>query len=220
DLDGSGTADIVAGYSQTDPRSPKLYQVATATTTLGVFGTELPQFEGNIYKVNSPTHPNLEFSIIRFSQLYQQVTGRTLTPGTTFNLGGFAGSANDTGISEAFFPAQAVTISAATPPTATCPPQSPTIYVNPHEHRIIDTRHRDLVRVSIVGTSGFNVRRIDPASVRFDSARAIAHLTRKVPRSEFPIATYVFQANQLNVPPGVQNVTLSGTLRDGTTFQS
>ena len=80
------------------------------------------------------------------------------------------GSANDNGISETFFPEQAVddrrgdADSAPTP----CPPQSPTIFVNPHEHRIIDTLHRDLIRVNILGTSGFNVKEINPSTVTLD----------------------------------------------------
>ena len=123
DLKGTGYADIVAGYSVNDPRSPKLYQVAQAIVnpnqppTTPDFGTELPQFEGNVYKVNSPVHPNLEFSINHFSQLYFQETGKQLTPTSPIGVGGFAGSGDDDGISEAFFPEQSFPLNAATPPT-------------------------------------------------------------------------------------------------------
>jgi hypothetical protein len=228
DLTGSGYADVVAGYSPTDPRSPKLYQVANAVVNTSVppttpgFGTELPQFEGNVYKVNSPQHPNFEFAINHFSQLYQQMTGQALTPNTTIHVGGFGGSANDTGIGEAFFPEQPVTISAATvpTPTPTPTPQFPVIFINPHEHRIIDTRHRDLIRVTVEGTSGFQVKQINPSTVTLDGVHAIAQVTRKVRRNEFPFATYVFPADQLNLPRGLNNVSLSGSLKDGTPFQS
>jgi hypothetical protein len=135
-------------------------------------------------------------------------------------VGAQAGSSNDDGIGELTFPPQPVTISTATTPTP-CPPQSPTIYVNPHEHRIIDTVHRDLIRVTIVGTSGFNVKQINPTTVTLDGVHALAHITRKVRRDEFPVATYVFPADQLHLPRGLNTVTLAGTLKNGTTtFQS
>jgi hypothetical protein len=225
DLKGTGYADIVAGFSPTDPRSPKQYQVANAIvntslppTTPG-FGTELPGFEGNVYTVNASAHPSLEFSITHFSQLYQQVTGKALTPQTVINIGGFGGSANDTGIGETFAPEHPVTISTATPIPPN-PPPSPPILINPHEHRIIDTHHRDLVRVYIFGTSGFPVSNINPATVELDGVHAVAHITRKVKRDEFPFATYVFVADQLNLPPGLTTATLTGQLKTGQTFAS
>jgi hypothetical protein len=222
---GSGTPQIVAGFSQvappptpTDPAPPKHYEVAEATPILPTFGAELPQFEGGSFLPIAPNGPNLEFSIAHFSQLYQQETGKKLTPGTTIYVGGMGGSANDTGIGEAFFPAAPVLISAASvPPPMTC---SPPIFVNPHEHRIIDTHHRDLVRVTIVGSSGFDVREINPSTVTLNGVHAIAHITRKIRRNEFPFATYVFVANQLSLPPGLQTVTLAGALQNGMTFQS
>ncbi len=225
DLKGTGYADIVAGYSPDDPRSPKEYQVAEAVVNTGLppstpgFGTELPGFEGNVYTVNSPAHPSLEFSITHFSQLYQEVTGKALTPQSVIAVGGFGGSANDTGISETFFPEQDVIISAATPPPLN-PPPSPPILINPHEHRIIDTEHRDLVRVSIFGTSGFPVKNINPATVELDGVHAVAHITRKVKRDEFPFATYVFVADQLKLPPGLTTATLTGQTNSGVAFQS
>jgi hypothetical protein len=72
-----------------------------------------------------------------------------------------------------------------------------------------------------VGTSGFDVKQINPTTVTLDGVHAIAHVTRRVRRDEFPIATYVFPANELHLPQGLSNVTLSGTLKNGTTtFQS
>ena len=218
----SPAPDIVAGFASNDPRSPKEYQVAlpTGTGTSGVFGTELPGFRRQcLYTVNSPLHPSLEFSITHFSQLYQQVTGTALTPNTTIYVGGFGGSANDTGIGETVASTGPVLISAATLPPPN-PPPSPPILINPHEHRIIDTMHRDLVRVYIFGTSGFPVSQINPATVELEGVHAIAHITRKVKRDEFPFATYVFVADQLNLPPGLTTATLTGQTFSGVSFSS
>ncbi len=233
DFTGSGVPQIVAGYSEVSPiaptpqnpdptMAPKPYEVAVADpTNLPVFGAPLSQFAGTVFAQNSPSSPNLEFSIAHFSQLYQMETGKPLTSSSVVYIGGQGGSANDIGISDAFFPSQAVNIGAATTPVSTCPPQSPTIYVNPHEHRIVDTLHRDLLRVTILGTSGFNVKDINPATVTLDGVHAIAHITRKVRRDPFPMATYVFVADQLHLPKGLSNVTLTGTLNNGvTTFDS
>ena len=223
DLKGTGYADIVAGFSPTDPRSPKQYQVANAIVNTSLppstpgFGTELPGFEGNVYTVNASAHPSLEFSISHFSVLYQQVTGKPLTSSSVIAVGGFGGSANDTGISETFFPEQNLVLSAATPIPPN-PPPSPPILINPHEHRIIDTHHRDLVRVSIFGTSGFRVKDINPDTVELNGVHAVAHITRKVKRDEFPFATYVFVADQLNLPAGLTTATLTGQLKTGQTF--
>ncbi len=224
------TPQIVAGFSEvspipstpSNPIPAKPYEVAVANpSNLPMFGTELPQFVGGYFLPTSPTAPNMEFTITHFSQLYQQETGKPLTSSSVIYVGTQAGSSNDGGINELSFPpSSSFTIGAATLP-GTCPPQSPTIYVNPHEHRIVDTLHRDLIRVTIEGTSGFNVKDINPSTVTLDGVHAIAHVTRKVRRDEFPIATYVFVADQLHLPPGLNNVTLSGTLENGlTTFSS
>ena len=230
---GTDIPQIVAGFSPiapsptpTNPSPVKSYEVAEAipnpSNPAGIpsFGTPLPNYTGNVYLVQTAANPSLEFSITHFSQLYQMETGNSLASTSTVGIGAFAGSLDDIGISDAFFPLSTFTASQATQPTPTptpCPPQSPVIYVNPHEHRIIDTLHRDLIRVTIEGTSGFNVRDINPATVTLDGAPAIADIVRKTRRDEFPSATYVFVADQLNLPAGLQNVTLSGTLDNGVT---
>lgn len=232
-FNGSGTPQVVAGFSQSNPiaptpsnpNPPKPFEVALADPAdLPVFGNQLTQFTGTVFTQNSPTAPNLEFSIPHFSQLYQMETGQTMTSSSTIYIGAQGGSQNDIGIGEQLSAPQAINVGSATQPVPTptpCPPQSPTIYVNPHEHRIVDNLHRDLIRVNILGTSGFNVNDINPSTVTLDGVHAIAHITRKVPRSQFPSATYVFLANQLNLPKGLSDVTLSGTLNNGvTTFQS
>jgi hypothetical protein len=166
-LTAGATAQVAAGFTEVpptasseDPIGLKVYQVwqpvnpSAPQTTVGA--TLLPQFAGNVYTVNDPAHGNLEFSISHFSQLYQDITGKPLTPNTTIYVGGFAGSDTDFPISKAFIPSQPVLISAATSPS-TVPPASPPILINPHEHRVIDTSHRDLVGFTWRGTSGFDV---------------------------------------------------------------
>ena len=112
-------------------------------------------------------HPNLEFTITHFSQLYLAETGQALTPSSVIGIGAFGASDTDGGISKEVTPEFTFSLSEATMPLPTC---SPTIYINPHEHRIIDTDHRDLVRVTILGTSGFKVSSIIPSSVELDGA--------------------------------------------------
>ncbi len=225
DFTGSGVAQIVAGFSPvppapipTDPTPPKPYEVAYAIPappgSTPAFGTELPQFEGNVYTNNSIAHPNLEFSIKDFSQLYELETGKTLNASSVIYIGGFGGSGEDNGIGEAFFPEQPVSIGAAQLPN-TCPPASPPILINPHEHRGIDTSHRDLVRVYVQGTSGFDVTTINPATVSLDGASPIAHFTRHFPHSEFPVATYVFVGSDIHLPAGYTTATFTAQTYSG-----
>jgi hypothetical protein len=230
DFTGSGNAQIAAGFSNvpptptsTDLTPQKPYQVALAIPTgpnsAPAFGTRLPQFEGNFYYNNSIAHPNFEFDIKNFSQLYRQVTGQALTSSTAFNVGAFGGSAQDIGIGEAFFPEQPVTLSQATVPNM-CPPISPPILINPHEHRVIDTGHRDLVRVYVIGSSGFDVNTIDPATVSLNGAKPIAHLTRHFPHSEFLNATYVFVGSDINLPAGYTTATFTAQTLSGQAIAS
>jgi hypothetical protein len=227
DFTGSGTPQIVAGYPAITPvgASVKTYEVALAGNAPGNFGTSLPQFTGNVYTVNSPSNPNLEFSITHFSELYQEETGQALTAGSTIYVGGYGGSGSDGNIGEASIGPGPFTLGSATPVTPPVNPEpSPPILINPHEHRIIDTGHRDLIRVSIFGTSGFPVSEINPATVKLDGASSIAHITRKVRRDEFPFQTYVFVADQLNggagLPPGLTTATLTGQTNSGVNFES
>jgi hypothetical protein len=208
------TAQVAAGFSADPPSgSPaKAYQVYEPANQfapqLAAGGTPLPQFAGNVYTVNDPTRGNLEFSITHFSQLYQDITGKTLTPNSVVYVGGFAGSTLDATTSKAFIPSEPVTISAATSPNS-CPPASPPILINPHEHRVIDTSHNDLVRVYVQGTSGFDVTSINPATVSLDGALPVAHFTRRFPHSEFLSETFVFDAKDMNLPAGYTTATFT-----------
>ncbi len=240
DLSDAGVPDIVAGFSPTqpplppnmspspspNPAAPKPYQVAVAIpdpinpqTGVPTFSTPLTNNTGNVYLANQASHPNLEFSITNFSQLYQAETGHALTPSSVIGIGAFAGSLHDGGISNSYFPENTFTLAQATvtPPN---PPPSPPILINPHEHRIIDTSHRDLVRVSVFGTSGFPVSEINPSTVELEGVHAIAVINRKVHRDEFPFQTYVFVADQLNLPTGLTTATLTGQLKTGQSFST
>ncbi len=221
DFLGTGTAQIVAGFSQTVPSgaAAKLFQVATASqagpNVAPTFVTPLPQFQGNIYTQNDPSHPNMELSIVNFDTLYQTVTGHAIAPTAVFNVGAFAGSSVDGPISEAFFPAQPVLLSAATPIPEVCPPISPPILINPHEHRIIDNTHRDLVRVYVQGTSGFDPATIDPSTVDLNGAKPIATMPYRFAHSPFLAQTFVFRASDINVEPGLQTLTFTAETTDG-----
>ena len=232
DLTGSGIPDIVAGFSSTpptptptNPAPVKQYQVALAIPNISTphgepsFGTPLPYYTGNVYLVQTPAHPSLEFTISHFSQLYAAATGHALAPTSVIGIGAFAGSPDDIGISDAFFPENTFLASQATEPVPN-PTPSPPVLINPHEHRIVDTAHRDLIRATVLGTSGFPVSQINPATVELNGAPALAHIYRKLPHNEFPAETFVFRANQLSLPAGLTTATLTGQTKGGTPFET
>lgn len=238
DLKGQNFADVSAGYAVNDPRSPKEYQVATAVVSSspsatpldfgngqvqqpGTVFTEAPGFEGNVYKVNSPAHPNLEFAITHFSQLYLQETGKALTPASVIGTGATAGSGDDPGIGEAYFPEQKFTLAqATTPPPATCPPAAPTVLINPHQNRHINTAHDTLIRASVLGSSGFDVSKIDPATVTLGGAHPIFSFDRFINKDNWPDATFVFRGSDVHLPRGFTEATLAGQLTTGTSFST
>ena len=120
---GNGNPTIVAGFPSGGLNQNKHYEVANAIVnpnfpnSIPKFGTELPQNEGNYYLVNDPAHPNFEFSIAHFSQLYLAETGQPLTPNSVFSAGAFGTSDQDAGISDAFFPPEPVTFGDLVPTT-------------------------------------------------------------------------------------------------------
>lgn len=215
DFNNDGVPDVVAGVPNT-PGAGKFFVVADAvpnptspTTSAPSFGTPLPANTGYAYlRDTDPTAGAFEFQITNFSKLYQSKTGTPLTTASIMRVGGFAGSPDDF-IDEEFVPAQPINFGVVPKPD-TCPPLSPSIFVNSHAQRIINTSSSKLVRVYIIGSSGFEVDRILPDSVTLAGAPAVGHFKRNFNRDEFPDATYLFRANQINLPPGVQLATLSG----------
>jgi len=238
DLKGQNFADVSAGYAINDPRSPKQYVVATAEAgnspaapsldfgngqvrQPGTVFTDAPEFEGNVYKLNSPAHPNLEFDITHFSELYLRETGKALTPASVIGLGAAAGSGDDPGIGEAFFPEQKFALGTATTlPPAVCPPASPPVLINPHQNRHINTAHETLIRASVLGSSGFDVSQIDPATVTLGGAHPVFSFDRFINKDNWADATFVFRGSDVHLPRGFTEATLAGRLTTGTSFSS
>jgi hypothetical protein len=227
DLTGSGKADIVAGFPPFAADSPKLYHVSQAIVNsaggIPLFGTSLPNNTGNVYLMNSPLHPNLEFSIAHFSQLYQAETGKALTNDSVIGIGAFGASQTDIGISDAFFPEQTFTFGNSILPVHECPPPPPAeppILINPHEHRHINTAHPTDIRVQVLGQARFDVTKIIPQSVTLGGAHPIFSFTRHINRDQYLDETFVFRGTDVTLPPGITDAHVTGTLTDGTTFDS
>jgi hypothetical protein len=231
-FNGTGVPQVVAGFSPnpppatpSDPMPPKPYQVALAIPNpsnpkgIPAFGTSLPFNTGDVFLFNSPAHPNLEFSIAHFSELYQAETGKPLTPSSTIQIGGFAGSPDTIGVSDAFFPPSTFTIQHATQPPH-CPPMSPPIFINPHEHNHINTAHPDLIRVSVLGTSGFNATDINPSTVTLGGAHPVFAFTRPFRGYQQLGETFIFKGTDVKLPAGITQATVSGSLFDGTMFST
>ncbi len=142
DLANTGLGgDIVAGFSPnapgptpTDPSPPKPYEVALAVQSsnpmVPTFGTTLDYYTGSVYLFNSAAHPNLEFTIKHFSQLWQMENpGKTWSPSTEIRISAFAGSPDDIDVSDAYFDPQfPFTIGQRHCPSA----QPQTVALHPH----------------------------------------------------------------------------------------
>ncbi len=222
DLTGDGVPDVVAGFprSNAGDTGPKPYQVADAIpnpsnpAATPTFGTPLPANVGTFFLVNDPSRGAFEMAIKNFSQLYQSKTGVPLDANRLIAIGAFGGSDTDGGIGEAYYPAnQPFKVGDATPtPPKPCPPLSPNIIVNYHEHNHIDTIHDTLIRVTVFGSSGFHVRDIDPSSVRLGGAAPAFSFLRKVNNDQFIDRTFVFRGPDVVLPPGFTTATLTGNL--------
>lgn len=218
DFNGDQVPDVVAGIPNT-PGAGKFFTVSEAdansnqgSTNAPAFGTPLPTHTGDAFlRDTDPAHGAFEFQITHFSELYQEQTGQPLKTDSIIGVGAFAGS-NDDFIDEEFVPARPVSFGVIppTPPPMVCPPLSPPVRINPHENRHVNTAHPDYVRVSIFGTSGFDVNRIQPETVRLGGAAPIAHFTRKINRDEFRDVTYVFRGDQIGLPPGIIEAHVTG----------
>lgn len=221
--------DIVAGVdAMRDSTTRKSYQVALFNVnadpnnpgrSVSPFGTFLPQNTGGVYFGSDPSAPNFEFTINRFSELYQQVTGRALTFPANITIGGFAGSSEDGGISEAFIPPLSVTLPQI-PIGPECPPQSPQVLINPHSRQHINTFHDTRIRVNILGTSGFDVSQIDPSTVRLGGAAPVYDRVERTNSDQWPDRLFVFNGLDVDLPRGPQDAVVTGRLYDGTKFES
>ncbi len=223
DLNNDSIPDVVAGISN-DPGVSKLYQVAEAVVnpdpviaanTAPAFGAPLQDNTGFAFLQNAdPTAGAFEFQIRDFSQLYLSQTGQPLMADSVVRVGAFAGSPDDF-TDELFI--KAVPVTFGVNPTPKCPPLSPRIEINPHQRRHVNTDHPGLVRVTVFGTSGFDVDNIVTDTVRFGGARPVFSFKRRIDRDEFKDVTFVFRGNDLNFPPGIVEAAISGFYNDPVT---
>jgi hypothetical protein len=241
DLSGgtnTATQSIFAGIpnSATPGYTNSTYVVAPAVFTAGTIinsaipqaGAELTGNEGNLYMpFNDPRHGALEYSITHFSTLYFQVTGKVLSPTSVISIGASAGSGDDDGISEEIFHFQPLTIINATTPTPTPPPPptiievfQPTILINPHENRHINTAHYTNIRVTVLSSSSFAATQINPSTVTLNGAPPISWFPRMVLGTGFVSETFVFKGTDVNLPPGFTVATIQGQTFSGQTFTS
>jgi hypothetical protein len=255
DLTNSGTPDIIVGFPETNPNTTpgaaKPFEVAAYNTDFDTEGGDpfsstdiFPQYAGNYYLVNDPNHPNFEFQIDDFSHLYQQMTGQALNVNTSFGVGAIAFNNQDDGISDEHIPPQSVSpLSTFTvpitptpppppppppPPTPPPPSVSPTIYVNVHENNHVNTAHPTAIRVTILGSSGFDPTTIipstvklgDPATINTTGASPILNFENNVNHDEFPDETFVFDGLDVSLPSGITTAEIEGQTTNGTIFES
>ncbi len=244
------TPDVVAGFPTAFAGStgPKSYEVAlpiaadpntAGTPHAPLFdpANVLPQYTGNFFLANDPNHPNFELQIVHFSQLYQQITGNALTANSQVGVGGFSFSQQDDGISDEYFPAQPLLLAQATTPVTPPPPPpippppvpaAPTIYVNPHQNYHVNTAHPTAIRVTVLGSSGFNPTTIVPSTVRFGDpatigttgATPILNFESNVNHDQFPDETFVFNGLDVKLPSGVTVAEIAGFTTSGQPFIS
>jgi hypothetical protein len=214
DLNNDGKPDVVAGFSQLDLRSPKPFQVAVATPgSRPGFGERLPQHEGNLYLVNSPRHPNLEFSLAAFRELFATYNGgKAPTSQSVIRVGAFGGSLQDGSNSESFLTLK--------PTPLNVPPEvTPPGVVNPHQGGKVDIVHVDDVQVVIFSTPTFDARTIVPETVRFGGARPIlVQVPRDINGDGLHDRLFVFRSTDLKLPPGRSEQLVTGSTADGKTF--
>ena len=208
--------------SSTDPARRNKYQVAEAGTassgtTPEIFGTPLPQYDGERLQGSTRRRTRTSSSrIAHFSQLYLTETGKTLTADSTIGIGAFAGSSRRT--EPARLPPRAV-VHARRRHRADVPPLSPPVIINPHWDRHINTACMTGIRVTVLGSSGFNVQDIDPASVTLGGAPGLL-VVRFINADPWLDATFVFRGPQVTLPAGLTEATVTGNLTDGTSFSS
>ena len=108
DLNNDGTPDIVAGIDGFSAN--KNYQVALAVpnptpTNPPSFGAEIPGHAGNIFLVNDPRHPAMEFNITNFKTLFRQFNGgQDPVPTSVMTGASNGGSAQDSLGEGIYFP--------------------------------------------------------------------------------------------------------------------
>jgi hypothetical protein len=231
DLNGDAVPDIIAGYpvqATLTPNVPaKVYQVALADNSNPAnpqFGPPLDQrFWGNVYQLNDPLHPNLEFQISSFGELYSTFNGGApISDQSVISVGVVANSVNNPVLNGTFLRLKTIPINQATLPDP-CPPVVPPvvvpILVNPHENFHINTSHPTDVKVAVFGTDELSVDQIIQSSVRFGGATPYAALPPKDLNRDGKLdEVFLFRGNEINLPPGLTTGTITGNLTTGGTF--
>lgn len=234
DLNGDGVSDIVAGYPQDPSLTPnipaKLYQVALANNpnnNPGVIPLPFPwpnqldpKFLGNVYTVNDTNHPNIEYSIKHFSELYSTFNnGAPLTPASTISVGLFANSIGNPSFSPTIISLKEVPIDDATLPDL-CPAEPP-VLINPHENAHVNTAHPTDVKVVVFGSARFDTSAINPDTVRLGGAVPYAALPlRMINHDPYPDRVFLFNGSEINLPPGITDAVVTGELADHHEFES
>lgn len=221
DLNRDNLAEVVAGFPN-DPLRPN-FEVARAVTNgnplaAPTFGAPLPQYQGSFFLANDPQHPNLELQITKFSELFLAETGQTLNPNNVVGIGAFAGSDADDGISSTFIKFKSFTIGDTVEPEEPC--ICPEVWVNPHEHRHINTAHPTDVRVHVLGSATFDVSQIDAETVELSGAEPYLDYIRPVNRDPYPDRTFVFNSLDIELPGGLVDAVLTGELENGQEFSA
>ncbi|HWE35490.1 MAG TPA: DUF11 domain-containing protein [Isosphaeraceae bacterium] len=112
------------------------------------------------------------------------------------------------------------TVTTTISPAHVCPPLEPPVLINPHSNSHVNIAHNDLVRVNVFGQARFDVTQIVPASVRFGGAAPIASFTRFINHDPYLDETFVFRGTDVNLPPGIQDAHITGSLTTGGSFDS
>ncbi len=239
----TATQSIFAGIpnAATPGYTSSTYVVAPAVFTSGtainsavpLAGGELTGNEGNIFvPFNDPRHGALEFNITHFSTLYHQITGQVLGPATMicdWRLGGLGRRRRH---QRADLPLPSLPIINATtptpvPPVPPPPPPpviievfQPTILINPHQNRHINTAHYDNIRVTVLSSSSFAATQINPSTVTLNGAPPISWFPKLALHDGFVSETFVFKGTDVNLPPGFTVATIQGQTYTGQTFTS
>lgn len=96
----------------------------------------------------------------------------------------------------------------------------PPVLINPHELRHIDTAHPSTVRVYVFGSSALDVNTIIPESVQLGGASPNMQLFRDLNGDGNQDTTFFFRGDEISLPRGFTQATLTGTTTDGQTFSS
>lgn len=147
----NNTPDVIAGFPEflmasqlNDPKPYEVANVQAGSTPPFLFGTALPENTGTVFLQNSPTSPNLEFTIANFSRLYLARTGQTLNPNSMIGIGAQAGSTSNPTLADAIITTKPFTIGQAV--ASRCPSVDLAL-----------TKAVDKPRVDVNGTVTFTV---------------------------------------------------------------